>query len=97
MFRELLSVDGIDESQMYPAGRGAASSFRPERAESPALIRSQAMEIIDSVLGPNRASGSEVAARLRAHLSAHPKQPERALLEHLMETARINRAGTKHY
>ena len=94
MAQDLMWLDGIDETHGLPSEPHPAARFLPA-VEAGGQIRSQAIEIINSVLGPDRASGSEAAVRLRGHLSAHPKQPERALLEHLMETGRINHAGNQ--
>ena len=56
-------------------------------------VRLQAREIIASVLASSPEADSEAVKRLRAHVSKHPDEPERALLEHLMESGRINRAS----
>jgi len=60
-------------------------------------VRIQAREIIASVLASSPETDSEAASRLKAHVLKHPDQPERALLEHLMESGRINRLSQLQY
>lgn len=56
-------------------------------------IRAQAAGIIDSVLADQAAGAGAVGDRLRALVAAYPGQPERALLEHLMETRQLGGSG----
>ena len=88
MSQELLSVDGNDNQGPFHSDPYQTA---PLRASQVPEVRQQAMEIIGSVLGQGGQVDSDAADRLRAHVAAHPGKPERALLEHLMETGRINR------
>jgi EAL domain-containing protein (putative c-di-GMP-specific phosphodiesterase class I) len=74
--------------QMHGDHRSPSSGT--DAAQDP--IRTQAGEIIDSVLA-DQPSGA-VTDRLRALVAAYPGQPERALLEHLMETRQLTGSGT---
>ena len=97
MSQELLSVDGIDDIRTFDAEQYTDVPFRavPFPAGDVPEVRGQAAEIIGSVLGLGQQADSDAAARLRAHVAAHPEEPERALLEHLMETGRINRTNSQ--
>ncbi len=87
MSPELLSVDRMKVTEPF-----VATEYQADHTDDAPAVREQALEIIDSVLGRDVSEDSETAARLRAHVANHPEEPERALLEHLMETGRINRA-----
>ena len=90
MSQELLTVEGIDNTGPFSVDRDLNSSLR---AFAMPDVRDQARKIIDSVLGHDDKTDTKAAARLRLHVAAHPAEPERALLEHLMETGRINRSA----
>ena len=81
MSQDLLSIDGIDDTQSFQA---LPCSAIPK-------VRIQAVEIIHSVLEGSNDANSDVVARLRFLVAAYPEAPERALLEHLIETGRLNR------
>jgi EAL domain-containing protein (putative c-di-GMP-specific phosphodiesterase class I) len=80
--------------------RSRAKSRRSARLEpDPEVValtmRGQSQEIIDSVLADPAPQGESARARLRGHIAAHPGKPERALLDHLMETGILaNAPGT---
>jgi EAL domain-containing protein (putative c-di-GMP-specific phosphodiesterase class I) len=57
-------------------------------------MRSQARQIIELVLADSAPQGKEVRERLRDFVKAHPGNPERALLEHLMVTGVLANAPT---
>lgn len=59
-----------------------------------APIRTQAGDIIDSVLAEHASGANPVTDRLRTLVAAYPGQPERALLEHLMATRELAGSGT---
>lgn len=78
-------------------GNHGFPSADPRQAEGkPTLdpVRAQAGDIIDSVLADQPSGASAVTDRLRALVAAYPGQPERALLEHLMETRSMTRSGS---
>ncbi|HEY8295544.1 MAG TPA: hypothetical protein VIG41_09420 [Micrococcaceae bacterium] len=87
MSQDLFSVARLPEVDPTGAELGVSHAA----GEPP--VRPQALEIIGAVLGSCPEADSEAAARLRKHVARHPDEPERALLEHLMETGRINRAS----
>jgi EAL domain-containing protein (putative c-di-GMP-specific phosphodiesterase class I) len=68
-------------------GDHRSPSSGADAAQDP--IRTQAGDIIDAVLADQASGGNPVTDRLRALLAAYPGQPERALLEHLMETREL--------
>ena len=89
----------MSQDLSVPLPRDDVTNFEPLarfRMSEPE-VRLQAREIIASVLASSSETDSDAASRLRAHVSKHPDQPERALLEHLMESGRINRASTLWY
>jgi EAL domain-containing protein (putative c-di-GMP-specific phosphodiesterase class I) len=55
-------------------------------------MRSQAQQIIELVLADPAPQGKEARERLRDSVAAHPGNPERALLEHLMVTGALANA-----
>ncbi|MDQ6740161.1 MAG: hypothetical protein M3021_07295 [Actinomycetota bacterium] len=87
MSQDLFSIARLPEDDLADAELGVGQAA----GEPP--VRPQALEIIGSVLGSCPEADSEAAVRLRIHVARHPDEPERALLEHLMETGRINRAS----
>lgn len=87
MSQELLSVSPVNDHD--PRADGV---FRSEGPDDSVAIRAQARGIIESVLAQGDRADSDAAARLHLHVCRYPDEPERALLEHLMETARLNRA-----
>ncbi|MBT2585149.1 EAL domain-containing protein [Arthrobacter sp. ISL-95] len=68
----------------------SGSSPKGDAAESPAgedmTMREQVLDIIESILADSDARSEGVRNNLRALLDARPDDPERALLEHLLET-----------
>ena len=91
MSQDLFSVarlpgDDIMDSQI-------PDSFRIEEPQ----VRLQARGIIGAVLASCSDADSEAARRLREHVLRYPDEPERALLEHLMETGRMNRLAVSTY
>ncbi len=87
MSPELLSVGRLEDTEPFEV-----AEYLPAPSDDAPEVRGQALEIINSVLGHDESADSATATRLRAHVRRHPDQPEQALLEHLMETGRINRA-----
>jgi hypothetical protein len=53
----------------------------------------QALEIINSILDDPSPGLADVKLRLRGCLAKHPRHPEQALRDHLLETSR--RANSK--
>jgi hypothetical protein len=73
---------------------GDLSFARPARGQAAEVppLRRQALQIIGSVLRSDSADDHEVRSRLRSHIDTHSANPQRALLEHLLETVRISNA-----
>ncbi|MCZ2404218.1 hypothetical protein IV498_13770 [Paenarthrobacter sp. Z7-10] len=71
--------------------RSFPESARADWVDIPPLRR-QALQIIGSVLRADSAADHDVKTRLRGHIATHSANPQRALLEHLLETMRINNA-----
>ena len=93
MSQEVISLEEIDNTEPFGVGLDQDSSLGAIAIPD---VRDQARQIIGSVLGGPHKTDTEAAARLRLHVAAHPAEPERALLEHLMETGRMNRSGQQH-
>lgn len=74
------AVTGAEET---PGLGGPA--LPPEEAEGTSL-RAQVTELINDVLSDPDPDGEWVRSQLRKHLAANPDDPERAFLEHLVET-----------
>lgn len=55
-----------------------------EQAASADAIRHQAIRIIDAVLADTAPDHHRARELLRQQIAAHPGQPERALIEHLL-------------
>lgn len=55
-------------------------------------MRRQALQIIGSVLDGDGPEEPAVRGRLRSHIVNNSANPQRALLEHLLETVRISNA-----
>ena len=55
-----------------------------EQAASADAIRHQAIRIIDAVLADTAPDHHRARELLRQQIAAHPGQPERALMEHLL-------------
>jgi len=64
----------------------SAESELPARGAATTTLRQQVLEIIDAVLADTEAEGEWARTQLRSFLEAHPGDPERALLEHLIAT-----------
>jgi EAL domain-containing protein (putative c-di-GMP-specific phosphodiesterase class I) len=80
-----------DEFSIPPGAvpEDAPVSTEPEpsaRAEATTTLHQQVLEIIDAVLADTEAEGEWARTQLRHFLEAHPGDPERALLEHLIAT-----------
>lgn len=58
--------------------------------EEGSATRSQALEIIATVLNDQVAERAQIRARLRWHLASDPENPETVLLKHLLERAALN-------
>ena len=93
MSQEVLSIDGSRSTNAFVGETRSTADYRTIPGDDSLGIRDQAMGIISSVLAQDQMANPEAAERLRAHLSAHPGRPELALLEHLMETGRLNRSS----
>lgn len=78
-----------EESSPSPHG-GADQPWQDADGASPfaeaVTMRQQVMDIIESILGDAEPRSEGARKRLRELLEARPDEPERALLEHLIET-----------
>jgi EAL domain-containing protein (putative c-di-GMP-specific phosphodiesterase class I) len=84
-----------------------AGSFKPESRSSPKgdaapspagedmTMREQVLDIIESILADSDSRSESVRNNLRALLEARPDDPERVLLEHLLETRKTPGSAVK--
>ena len=86
-----------DEPEFFPpAGAGPEASPEPGRPASPqrgVTLHEQVMEVINDVLADPCPERGWAQRQLRELLAAHPDEPERALLEHLIITRRRTAAA----
>lgn len=55
-------------------------------------VHEQSLDIIAEVLSDSSRAGRESRDRLWRHVNLNPGQPQQALLEHLLESVRLNNA-----
>lgn len=75
-----------------PDADGTLQPVRPHVLNEGTPLQGQACEIINSILDDPSPELEDVKRRLYRRLADHPYAPERALLDHLMETAQIANA-----
>lgn len=87
-----------DESSL-PEATGAEPSPEPGGADSPphdveaTTLRRQVLELINDILTDTAPEGQWARIQLRDLLDAHPGEPERALLQHLMSVTTMDLPG----
>ena len=88
--RERAASPGVRHAAREVPLRGQAVDFSVSRwlpsASGSSSIEAQAREVIDFILGDSDPRLAEIKQRLRSWVDAYPRSPDRALLEHLIET-----------
>jgi hypothetical protein len=80
-----------EPESLPPAGAAPGSSPEPAGPASPrpdATLREQVIGVIHDILADTCPEGAWARRQLQELLAAHPGEPERALLEHLILTRR---------
>ena len=79
-----MSVEPSSTSERPEEGDAHDLISGAEQAASADAIRHQAIRIIDAVLADTAPNHHRARELLRQQIAAHPGQPERALMEHLL-------------